>query len=104
MDEIERENQTLRRLVTELVMGKRHVQTGDENCATLEIPLPCECGAIVWRRFLFHPTPFTLTVERESIKVEGKPKEVSLHGITVQGSKVCCRECGREVKEKRGEQ
>lgn len=104
MDEIERENQTLRRLVAELVIGKRHTQSGNEMCAVLEVPLPCECGAIIWRRFLLYPTPFTLIVDRESIKVEGKPKEISLHGITVQGGKVCCRECGREVKEKRSGQ
>ena len=103
MDEIERENQTLRRLVTELVMGKRHALLGEEMCAVLKVPLPCECGAIIWQRFLFRPTPFALIFGRDSLKAEGVPKEVSLHGIGSQGGKTGCAACGREVKQRLGE-
>ena len=101
MEELQRENEQLRRLVGELLSGKKTAWPGEEACPVLDLPSPCECGNVIIQRFLFSATTFTLTYPlmtgNRTMKLEGTPEKISIHGIVHRDGKLVCSQCGRNV-------
>jgi len=101
MDDLQRENAQLRRLVDELLAGKKTIWPGEEACPVLDLPSPCECGNVIIQRFLFSAATFTLTqplmTGNRTMKLEGTPEKISIHGIDHRDGKLVCSQCGRNV-------
>ena len=101
-DELRRENAELRELVRGLILteqAKKTLWPGEEGCPVLDLPHPCACGNVIIERFLFAPDTFQFSVGN-TMKVEGTPREVSLHSIDFHAGGLACRECGRKLVRK----
>ena len=102
VNDLQRENEQLRRLVGELAFGGK-THTGEKSRPTLDLPIPCECGHVIIQRLTFGLNTFKLTQKQPDIRgvnawVEGTVVEVSFHGIS-QGDhfQTVCMKCGRDI-------
>lgn len=94
--DVQQENQQLRQLVTELIIRGNEPRV---TRPTLDLPVRCECEAMILHRYTFDPASFTFSQPDEKLNAQfsGTVVEISIHGIDDIGGKVVCRRCHRNI-------
>jgi hypothetical protein len=100
VDDLQRENQQLRRLAADLGQLVDRLVHGEEHIdprPTLNIPHPCRCGATIMRQYRFDPATFEMTLPDTKATITGTVVETNIHEIDFIGGKLVCRRCHAPV-------